>query len=60
MITIKEDTNLVSLRGELEDNLEFSHEIFGEKRLNSKLSFSSPLKLTKLVSSFIVIIFSPP
>ncbi|MGL5715613.1 MAG: single-stranded DNA-binding protein [Paraclostridium sp.] len=37
MITVKEDTNLVSLRGELEDNLEFSHEIFGEKFYSTKI-----------------------
>lgn len=40
MITIKEDTNLVSLRGELEDNLEFSHEIFGEKFYNAKIKIN--------------------
>ena len=28
MVVIKGDTNIVNLCGELEDNLEFSHEIF--------------------------------
>ena len=27
MVVIKDDTNIVNLTGELEDNLEFSHEI---------------------------------
>ena len=46
MITIKEDTNLVSLRGELEDNLEFSHEIFGEK------FYSTTIKIHRLSDSY--------
>ena len=31
MISVKEDTNIVNLKGYIENNLEFSHEIFGEK-----------------------------
>ena len=46
MITIKEDTNLVSLRGELKDNLEFSHEIFGEK------FYSTTIKIHRLSDSY--------
>lgn len=37
MINLKEDTNLVNLRGELEEELTFSHEIFGEKFYNAKI-----------------------
>ena len=37
MVVIKDDTNIVNLTGELEDNLEFSHEIFGEKFFNTKI-----------------------
>ncbi len=29
MITVKEDTNIVNLKGRIENNLQFSHEIFG-------------------------------
>lgn len=36
MVVIKDDTNIVNLTGELEDNLEFSHEIFGENFLIQK------------------------
>ena len=28
MITVKEDTNIVNLKGRIENNLQFSHEIF--------------------------------
>lgn len=37
MIKVKEDTNIVNLRGELEDELTFSHEIFGEKFYSTKI-----------------------
>lgn len=37
MINLKEDTNIVNLRGELDDELIFSHEIFGEKFYSSKI-----------------------
>ena len=37
MIDIKDDTNVVCLRGELDSNMEFSHEIFGEKFYNAKI-----------------------
>ena len=37
MIDIKDDTNVVYLRGELDSNMEFSHEIFGEKFYNAKI-----------------------
>ncbi|WP_250673169.1 single-stranded DNA-binding protein [Paraclostridium ghonii] len=37
MINLKEDTNLVNLRGELEEELTFSHEIFGEKFYSAKI-----------------------
>lgn len=40
MITVKDDTNVVNLRGELEDNLELSHEIFGEKFYNTKIKIN--------------------
>ncbi|MEG0856803.1 MAG: single-stranded DNA-binding protein [Terrisporobacter sp.] len=37
MIIVKDDTNVVNLKGELEDELEFSHEIFGEKFYSTKI-----------------------
>lgn len=37
MIKVKEDTNIVNLRGELEEELIFSHEIFGEKFYSTKI-----------------------
>lgn len=37
MINLKEDTNIVNLRGELEEELTFSHEIFGEKFYSTKI-----------------------
>lgn len=37
MIIVKDDTNVVNLKGELEDELEFSHEIFGEKFYCTKI-----------------------
>lgn len=37
MIVVKDDTNVVNLKGELEDKLEFSHEIFGEKFYCTKI-----------------------
>ena len=37
MINLKEDTNIVNLRGELEEVLTFSHEIFGEKFYSAKI-----------------------
>ncbi len=37
MIRVKEDTNIVNLRGELEEKLIFSHEIFGEKFYSTKI-----------------------
>ena len=40
MITVKDDTNIVNLRGELENELEFSHEIFGEKFYNAKIKIN--------------------
>ncbi len=40
MITVKEDTNVVNLIGELDSNLEFSHEIFGEKFYNTKIKIN--------------------
>ena len=40
MIDIKDDTNVVYLRGELDSNMEFSHEIFGEKFFNTKLKIN--------------------
>jgi hypothetical protein len=40
MITVKDDTNIVNLRGELEHELEFSHEIFGEKFYNAKIKIN--------------------
>ena len=49
MISIKEDTNLVNLRGELDNDLEFSHEIFGEKFYNTKI------KINRLSESYDVL-----
>ena len=37
---MKGDTNIVNLCGELEDNLEFSYEIFGEKFYNAKIKIN--------------------
>lgn len=37
MINLKEDTNIVNLRGEFEEELTFSHEIFGEKFYSAKI-----------------------
>ena len=36
-MNLKEDTNIVNLRGELEEELKFSHEIFGEKFYNAMI-----------------------
>lgn len=46
MMDIRDETNIVNLRGELEDNLEFSHEIFGEKFFNTKI------KIARLSNSY--------
>lgn len=40
MLTVKDDTNVVNLRGELDEELEFSHEIFGEKFYNAKIKIN--------------------
>ena len=40
MITVKEDTNIVNLKGRIENNLEFSHEIFGEKFYTTKIKIN--------------------
>ena len=40
MVVMKDDTNIVNLSGELEDDLEFSHEIFGEKFYNTKIKIN--------------------
>jgi hypothetical protein len=45
MITLKEDTNVVSLRGELNGELQFSHEIFGEK------FYTTQIKIDRLSES---------
>ncbi|MCH1964867.1 single-stranded DNA-binding protein [Paraclostridium sordellii] len=37
MMNLKEDTNIVNLRGELGEELDFSHEIFGEKFYSAKI-----------------------
>ncbi|CEO13527.1 single-stranded DNA-binding protein [Paraclostridium sordellii] len=37
MMNLKEDTNIVNLRGELGEELAFSHEIFGEKFYSAKI-----------------------
>ena len=36
MIVVKEDTNIVNLKGKIENDLQFSHEIFGEKFILQK------------------------
>ena len=46
MIIVKDDTNVVNLKGELEDKLEFSHEIFGEK------FYSTKIKINRLSNSY--------
>ena len=46
MIIVKDDTNVVNLKGELEDKLEFSHEIFGEK------FYSAKIKIHRLSNSY--------
>ena len=40
MIAVKEDTNIVNLKGTIENNLQFSHEIFGEKFFNTKIKIN--------------------
>ncbi|MBQ3421356.1 MAG: single-stranded DNA-binding protein [Romboutsia sp.] len=40
MIDVKDDTNIVYLRGEIDSNMEFSHEIFGEKFFNTKIKIN--------------------
>ena len=40
MIVVKEDTNIVNLKGRIENNLEFSHEIFGEKFYTTKIKIN--------------------
>lgn len=49
MIAVKDDTNVVNLRGELDSELEFSHEIFGEKFYNTKI------KINRLSDSYDVL-----
>ena len=49
MIIVKDDTNVVNLKGELEDELEFSHEIFGEKFYITKI------KINRLSDSYDII-----
>ena len=49
IIDIKDDTNVVYLRGEMDDNLDFSHEIFGEKFYNTKI------KINRLSESYDVL-----
>ena len=46
MIAVKDENNVVNLRGELDNKLEFSHEIFGEKFYNMKI------KINRLSDSF--------
>ncbi|MCU9810497.1 single-stranded DNA-binding protein [Paraclostridium sp. AKS81] len=49
MINLKEDTNIVNLRGELEEELTFSHEIFGEK------FYSARIKIHRLSDTYDVL-----
>lgn len=49
MITVKEDTNVVSLRGRIGKELELSHEIFGEKFYNTTI------KINRLSDSYDVL-----
>lgn len=49
MIIVKDDTNVVNLKGELEDKLELSHEIFGEK------FYSTKIKIHRLSNSYDVL-----
>lgn len=46
MIAVKDENNVVNLRGELDNKLEFGHEIFGEKFYNMKI------KINRLSDSF--------
>ncbi|HGM1635750.1 single-stranded DNA-binding protein [Clostridioides difficile] len=45
-MAVKDENNVVNLRGELDNKLEFSHEIFGEKFYNMKI------KINRLSDSF--------
>lgn len=49
MIAVKEDTNIVNLKGTIENNLQFSHEIFGEKFYTTKI------KINRLSESYDVL-----
>ena len=49
MINLKEVTNIVNLRGELEEELTFSHEIFGEK------FYSARIKIHRLSDTYDVL-----
>jgi len=49
MINLKEDTNIVNLRGELGEELTFSHEIFGEK------FYSAEIKIHRLSDTYDVL-----
>ena len=40
MIVVKEDTNIVNLKGKIENDLQFSHEIFGEKFYTTKIKIN--------------------
>ena len=49
MIVVKEDTNIVNLKGKIENSLQFSHEIFGEKFYTTKI------KINRLSDSYDVL-----
>ncbi len=49
MIAVKEDTNIVNLKGKIENDLQFSHEIFGEKFYTTKI------KINRLSDSYDVL-----
>ena len=49
MIAVKEDTNIVNLKGTIENKLQFSHEIFGEKFYTTKI------KINRLSESYDVL-----
>lgn len=46
MVTVNDDTNVVNLRGEIGEELELSHEIFGEK------FFNTTIKINRLSNSY--------
>lgn len=53
MIVVKDENNVVNLRGELDNKLEFSYEIFGEKFYNMKIKIN---RLSDFFDIFLMIV----